>query len=141
MSNCDINILDLPDKPPASFSEKNGIISVRADNPVSALQAVARHANIKILLSPADVERLTGAGKIDIALDYPNNAAAAAKTAKEIDDMATKAFAALARQKRQRSFWRMTVWLVLAAGIIALGFVAAFALLDAANGSRALQGF
>lgn len=141
MSNCDINILDLPGKTQASFSEKNGTVSVRADNPVSALQAVARHANIKILLSPADVERLIGAGKVDIALSYPNNAAAAVKTAKEIDDMATAAFAALARRKRQRSFWRITVWLIIAAGIIAFGFVAAFALLDAASGARALQGF
>lgn len=141
MSNCDINILDLPCKTQASFSEKNKTISVRADNPISALQAVARHANIKILLSPADVERLTGAGKIDISLNYPNHAAAATKAAKEIDDMATATFAALARKKRQRSFWKIAGWLILATGIIAVGFAIAFIMLDAASGTHTLHGY
>lgn len=141
MSHDNINILDLPNRVQATSSEKGGAICVHADNPVSALQAVARQAGIKILLSPADVERLTGAGKIDIFLSYANNAAAATRAAKEIDDMATEALAALNRKKQQHSFWKMAGWLILATGIIAVGFAIAFVMLDAASGTRILHGF
>ncbi|MDD5241733.1 MAG: hypothetical protein PHG47_08455 [Sulfuricella sp.] len=141
MSQGNINILDLPSRAKAFLSEKNGTLCVQADNPVSALQAVARQAGIKILLSPADVARFTGAGKIDIVLSYANNAAAAMRAAKEIDDMATAAFAAVNRKNQNPSFWRMVGWLALATGIIAVGFAIAFAMLDAVSNTHTLHDF
>lgn len=139
MSQGTVNVLNLAAKGRASISEKGGVITVRAGDPVSALQAIATRAAIKIELSPAEVERFSGAGRLDISLSYANDFSGAMEAVKQIDRLAAEASAAGdLKKKKKRTFWKALAWLVLAVALGAVGFAATVAVLDIAHGSRTL---
>jgi len=89
-----VDVLKLQARGKAKLSERAGTISLQADDPVSALQAIARQANIKIDLTPDEVARIGGAGKLSISLSYANNLAGASTAAKNVFDLAGEAYLA-----------------------------------------------
>lgn len=68
-----VNVLMLQTKGKARVSERAGTISLKADNPICALQEIARQANLNIVLTPEEMARISGAGKLPISLSYANN--------------------------------------------------------------------
>lgn len=137
MSTGKVNVLSVRAKGRTALSTKGGQVTLKADDPVSALQAIAKQANIKIDLTPEEVERLTSAGKFDIALSYADDLAGASEAARKIDQMTAGAFAAQG-SKGKRAPWKALGLLVLVVVLGAVVFVVTVAALDAVYGSRTL---
>lgn len=134
-----INVLSVEAKGRAVLSNKGGRVTLKADDPVSALQAIAKQANIKIDLTPEEVERISGAGKFGISLSYADDLGGATEAAKKIDQLAAGALAVRLAGKGKRSIWRVLGLLVLVLLLGAVVFVVTVAVLDAIYGSRILS--
>lgn len=137
MSTGKVNVLSLGAKGRTDLSTKAGRVTLRADDPVGALQAIAKQANIKIDLTAEEVARLTSAGKLDIVLSYADDLAGATEAARKVDQLAASTSAAHGR-KGKRAVWKTLGLLVLVLLIGAVVFVVTVATLDAVYGSRTL---
>lgn len=89
-----VDVLKLQAKGKAKISERTGTVSLKASDPVSALQAIARQANIKIVLTPDEQERINGVGKLPISLSYASTLAGASEAAKNVFALLEDAHAA-----------------------------------------------
>lgn len=138
MATGKVNVLSVRARGRATLSTKGGQVTIKADDPVSALQAIAKQANIKIDLTPEEVERLTGAGKFGISLSYANDLGGASEAAKKIDQMVVSALASQGR-KGKRAVWKALGLLVLVVLLGAAVFAVTVAALDAFYGSRTLR--
>lgn len=79
-----VDVLTLRAKGKAKTAERAGTVSLQADDPIAALQAIARQAKIKIALTPQEVERLKETRKLPISLSYAGNLAGATGAAKTV---------------------------------------------------------
>lgn len=136
MSSSNADVHSLRTKGRSSLTEKGGEVRLKADDPISALQAVAKQANIRINLNPAEVKLLTSVGRLKISLSYANNFSGATDAIKKIDQLASEALAAsaLAREKK-RALWKNIGLLLLALLVGAVMFVATVIALDIAHGT------
>lgn len=128
MAQGNVDVLKLQAKGKVKVSERAGTISLNADDPVCALQAIARQANIKIFLTPDELERIGGAGKLPISLSYANNLAGASEAAKNVFGLAGGAHAAL-RQKNKVGLGKFLGFVSLLMIIGVLVFVLAYKVL------------
>ncbi len=128
MSQSNVDVLKLRARGTAKVSEQAGTISLKADDPVSALQAIARQAKIKIDLTPDEVRRVSGAGKLAISLSYAKNVAGASEAAKKVFDLAGQA------QQNKPGIWKMLgfVSLLLIIGVVV--FALAYRVLERTYG-------
>lgn len=124
-----VDVLTLRAKGKAKTAERAGTISLRADDPVAALQAIARQAKIKIALTPQEVERVERAGKLPISLDYANDLAGATAAAKKVGDLAA---AEAHGPKGRPGFPRMLAMAGLSLILAALVFILTYRLLEKA---------
>ncbi|BCB28570.1 hypothetical protein SKTS_34560 [Sulfurimicrobium lacus] len=129
MAQGNVDVLKLQTKGKAKLSERAGTIALKADDPVCALQAIARQANINIFLTPEEMERIGGAGKLQISLSYANNLAGASEAAKNVFSLAGDAHAALG-QKNQVGLGKILGFAGLAVIIAGLAFVLAYKMLE-----------
>jgi len=142
MSKSGVNVLDLPTEGRCSLTEKGGEIILNAGDPVSAMQAVARQANLQIGLTPTEAERLVSAGQFKISLCYVNSLSGATEAVQRIDRLISET--ALINHEgisKGHSIWTTLGLLVLAVVIGAIMFVGTVVLLDHVYGSRTLSQF
>lgn len=137
-----VNVLDLKARGQCFVAEKGGEVTLKAGDPLSALQAVARQASLQISLTPEEMARFVEAGRFEISLRYANNSAGATGAAKRIDLMVTEAvLASRGRVEKQRSVWKkLALFLLLLAIGIAI-FAGTVAALDRIYGSHLLPQF
>lgn len=142
MSKGGVNVLDLPTKGRCSLTEKGGEIILNAGDPVSAMQAVARQANLQIGLTPVEAERLVSAGRFKISLRYVNSLSGATEAVQRIDRLISEA-ARINHEgiSKGRSIWTTLGLLVLAVVIGAVMFVGTVVVLDNIFGSNTLSQF
>lgn len=137
-----VNVLDLKARGHCSVTEKGGEIMLKAGDPLSALQAVARQASLQISLTPGEMARFVEAGRFEISLHYANNSAGATGAAKRIDQMVTEAaLANRGRVVKQRSFWQKLGMFLLLLVIGAAVFTGTVAALDRVYGTHLLPQF
>ncbi|MEN6585724.1 MAG: hypothetical protein ABFE02_06680 [Sulfuricella sp.] len=129
MAQGNVDVLKLQTKGNAKVSERAGAIVLKAEDPVCALQAIARQANINIFLTPEEMERISGAGKLPISLSYANNLAGASEAAKNVFSLAGDAHAALG-QKSKAGLGKILGFVGLVAILAGLAFVLAYKMLE-----------
>lgn len=135
--NVNVNVLSLKSKGRSSLAEKSGEVHLKTNDPISALQAIAKHAKIKINLNQAEIKRLTSAGRFKISLSYANNFSGATDAIKKIDQLASEAIAANAQaSQKKRALWKNIGLLILAILIGAALFTITVITLDIANGTN-----
>lgn len=89
-----VDVLKLRSRGKAKLSERAGIVTLKADDAVSALQAIARQASIRIDLTAGEAEQLGKAGRLKISLDYASGVSGASEAAQNILLLAGQAHAA-----------------------------------------------
>lgn len=142
MPTGNVNVLDLKTRGQCSVTEKGGEIMLKAGDPLSALQSVARQASLQISLTPEEMARFVAAGRLEISLHYANNSAGATGAAKRIDQMVTEAaLASRGRADKQRSFWKKLGLLLLLLAAGAAIFAGTVAALDWVYASHLLPQF
>jgi hypothetical protein len=82
-----------------------------------------------ILLTPDELERISGAGKLPISLSYANNLAGASEAAKNVFSLAGDAHAALG-QKNKAGLGKILGFVGLVVIIAGLAFVLAYKVLE-----------
>ena len=142
MSKGSVNVFDLQTKGQCSVAEKGGEVILKAGDPISAIQAVARQAGLQIGLTPEEAERLMKAGRLEISLRYTNTPSGATEAVKQIDRLSSAAvLAGRAGTDKRRSVWKTLGLLVLAVVIGAAIFAGTVVVLDSVYGSRILSPF
>lgn len=131
MSQGNVDVLKLRARGKAKISSQGTTVSLKANDPVSALQAIARKASIKINLTPEEVERVNGVAKVAISISYADNLAGASEAAREVLGLAGQAHAAKGG-KNQRGIWKMLGFVGL---ILILGGAAFFLAYKALEGA------
>lgn len=129
MRRGNMNIHKLSAKGKAKLSARSGTITLEADDAVSALQAIAKQANIKIDLTPDEVKRLGSAGKLAISLTYDDHIAGATAAAEKVCELAAEAQAAGGRQGKAGA-WKMLGFVGLLLIVAAFAFVVAYKALE-----------
>lgn len=133
MPHGNVDVLKLRARGNAKVSEQAGEISLKANDPVSALQAIARQAGIKIDLTPEEVAQISGVGKLPLSLSYANNLAGATEAAKKIFDMTGEVFVAQGQQSRP-GLWKIIGFVILLLIISVVVFVLTYGALEKAYG-------
>jgi hypothetical protein len=129
-----INILSLKSEGEVHLTERGSTIRLQADNALSALQAIARHTHLVILLNQAEVDRLVSNGAFKVTLDISNDKAGAAEAVREIHRMAMEAAPVGSKIK----LGKLLGWLFLAMLAGALGFAGVVLVLDLIQGTHTL---
>ena len=125
MTQGKVDVLRLVAKGKTKVSERAGTISLKAADPVGALQAIARQGSIRIELTKEEVTRIRAAGKLDIFISYANHVAGATEAAKKVLGLAENALASQARNTRP-GIWKIlgiaSVLLIAAAAVFAMTY-------------------
>lgn len=77
----------------ASATEKNGVVTIKGNDAVAALQLLAKEGKVAIQLTSEEVERLTAAARIKVSASFTRgDGKSAIKAAQAISEQVAEAF-------------------------------------------------
>lgn len=132
MREGNVDVLRLRARGKAKLIERAGIVTLNADDPVSALQAIARQASIRIDLTVGEAEQLGKAGRLGISLDYASDVSGASEAAQNILLLVGRAHDA--GEQRTSGGWKIFGFLSLLLLIGAAVFILTYRMLESAYG-------
>lgn len=132
MPQGNVDVLKLRSKGKAKVTEQAGTVSLKSNDAIGALQAIARQASIRIDLAPEEVEQISGTGKLPISIAYANNVSGATEAAKKILILVGQAHAAGGQNKFRLGKVLGFVSLLLIIGVVV--FFLTYRLLEKAYG-------
>ena len=122
----------------ASCAEKNGVVTIKGNDAVAALQLLAKEGRVAIQLTPEEAERLAVAAKLKISVSFTRgDGQSAVKAAQTISELVAAAYTGGEKSQGPWSMKRLAaalLFIVVAVGV----FLLAVAALDAVYGTNQL---
>lgn len=127
----------------ATITVKNGIATIKGNDPIAALQKLAKEAGITIRLTVEEAQRLEAVGRMKISTDYaPNDKTSAIEAAHAISIKVAEIMEKRGHKMDWGWVWpaikKLAIWLFYLALPVAAFFLVIMAL-DAINGTHRIS--